>query len=248
MVKALSAQAGRTGIFSDFDGTLARIVDDPTQAEPVPGAVDALHALAGRYARVGVLSGRPAAFLRKHLDGGGLFLSGLYGMETVQDGEVRTVNEAGRWCPVVEALVARAQQEVAPGLLVEDKGLSLTVHYRQHPELQSDARTWAEGAAAATGLVLREARLSYELCPPVSRSKGTVLAEAAKDLSAVCFLGDDRGDLTAFDSLDALASDRATAVRIGVSSPEAPEELLDRADLIVDGPEQAVALLEELLR
>ena len=49
-----------TGVFTDFDGTLAPIVDDPASALPLPGVVDALEALAGRYGRVGVISGRPA--------------------------------------------------------------------------------------------------------------------------------------------------------------------------------------------
>ena len=49
-----------TGVFTDFDGTLAPIVDDPAEARPLPGVVDALAALAGRDGRVVVISGRPA--------------------------------------------------------------------------------------------------------------------------------------------------------------------------------------------
>ncbi|HET7722531.1 MAG TPA: trehalose-phosphatase, partial [Acidimicrobiales bacterium] len=81
----------RTGVFTDFDGTLAPIVEDPAAARPLPGVVDALAALAGRYGRVGVISGRPASFLAEHLGGRGVFLSGLYGLEFVEEGsgEVR---------------------------------------------------------------------------------------------------------------------------------------------------------------
>ena len=78
-----------TGVFSDFDGTLAPIVDDPATAVPLDGVVDALGDLARRYGRVGVISGRPASFLQTHLGGRGLFLSGLYGLEFVEGGTVR---------------------------------------------------------------------------------------------------------------------------------------------------------------
>jgi trehalose 6-phosphate phosphatase len=78
-------------------------------------------------------------------------------------------------------------------------------------------------------------------------SKGTVVAEAAAGLGAACFLGDDTGDLTAFDALDELASAAAATVRVGVRSEEAPEALLRRADLVVDGPHEAVELLRRLV-
>jgi len=65
-----------SGVFTDYDGTLAPIVDDPERAEPLPGAVDALARLARRYARVGVISGRPGAWLAARLGGRGLVLSG----------------------------------------------------------------------------------------------------------------------------------------------------------------------------
>jgi trehalose 6-phosphate phosphatase len=89
--------------------------------------------------------------------------------------------------------------------------------------------------------------MSYELRPPVERDKGTVVADLAAGRGQVCFLGDDRGDLSAFDALDRLAATGVSAVRIGVSSEEAPAELLDRADLVVDGPEGALAVLRALL-
>ncbi|MGH9296766.1 MAG: trehalose-phosphatase, partial [Acidimicrobiales bacterium] len=53
----------RTAILTDFDGTLSPIIAVPESAEPLLGAVEALHRLAARYGFVGVVSGRPAAFL-----------------------------------------------------------------------------------------------------------------------------------------------------------------------------------------
>jgi trehalose 6-phosphate phosphatase len=234
-----------SGVFSDFDGTLAPIVDDPPAARPLPGVVDILGRLAGRYGRVGVISGRPEAFLRDHLGGRGLFLSGLYGLEYVDDdGEVRAIEEAERWREVIERVVAAADEA---GLPVERKGLAVTVHYRTDRSRAEAVKEWVDEQAAATDLAVHPARMSYELRPPMKLDKGTVLADAAAGRRQVCFLGDDTGDLTAFDALDRLAGEGVTVVKVGVQSEEAPDELLERADVTVQGPEGSLRILEALL-
>jgi trehalose 6-phosphate phosphatase len=243
------ADPAGTGVFSDFDGTLAPIVDDPAESRPLPGVVDALGDLARRYGRVGVISGRPAGFLQTHLGERGLFLSGLYGLEFVEEegGTVRPVEEAEPWRTVIEEAAAAADEELPPGVGVERKGLTVTVHFRKDPSLREAAEAWASGHAETSGLVVHGGRMSYELRPPIQRDKGTVLAEAAEGRRQVCFLGDDRGDLEAFDTLDRMAADGATTVKVGVTSPEAPDEILERADVVVDGPEGSLTFLRALL-
>ncbi|PZR93244.1 MAG: trehalose-phosphatase, partial [Candidatus Nephthysia bennettiae] len=58
---------------------------------------------------------------------------------------------------------------------------------------------------------------------------------------------DDHGDLTAFDALDDLADSGVKVMRVAVRSDESPEELLERADLVVDSPSDVVHLLRRLL-
>ncbi len=240
---------GGTGVFTDFDGTLAPIVDDPAAAQPLPGVVDALAALADRYGRVGVISGRPASFLAEHLGGRGVFLSGLYGLEFVEDegGGIQAIEEAAAWREIVEEVAAAGDSALPAGISVERKGLCLTVHHRRDPSLEPASREWVAAKAAETGLVVHLARMSFELRPPLKRDKGTVLAEAAAGRRQVCFLGDDRGDLTAFDTLDHMAAQGATVLRVGVDSPEAPAEILERADIVVEGPEGSLRILRGLL-
>lgn len=238
------AQPSRAAILTDFDGTLAPIVADPAAAVPLPGAVDVLHRLARRYALVGVVSGRPVSYLVGHL-GTDLWLSGLYGLETLDGGRLVEAPEAGIWRPVVGAAVVSAEEEFGPA--VEPKGLSLTVHFRTHPELEPAVRSWAAAEATRRGLVVRSAKASVELHPPVKADKGTVVEAAAAGLDAVCFLGDDVGDLPAFEALDRLAAGGVQVVRVAVSTVEAPRALLARADVVVDGPAGALALLEERL-
>jgi trehalose 6-phosphate phosphatase len=242
------ADPGAAAVFTDFDGTLAAIVDDPATARPLPDVGEVLGGLASRFGRVGVISGRPAAFLLEHLGGHGLFLSGLYGLEEASDDAgVQATPEADRWRTVVEEAACRAEEELGGGRVsVERKGLSVAVHFRTDPSADDRARSWAEGEADRTGLALHPARMSYELRPPVPRDKGSVLADAAAGAAAACFMGDDRGDLTAFDTLDRMAEGGAAALRVGVTNDEAPPELLERADLVVEGPEGALRLLRRL--
>ena len=97
---------------------------------------------------------------------------------------------------------------------VESKGLSLTLHYRGHPDLESQVRELAERQAARSGLSVRTARMSYELHPPIDADKGTALRDVTAGLEAVCFLGDDRGDLPAFVELERLAARQASESEI----------------------------------
>jgi trehalose 6-phosphate phosphatase len=90
--------------------------------------------------------------------------------------------------------------------------------------------------------------MSVELHPPIDEDKGTALRRlAAARRGPVLFMGDDVGDLTAFDLLDELAAAGRDVRRVAVDSPEVPGELRTRADLVVDGPAGAVELLRGLL-
>lgn len=239
----IRADPARTGLFTDFDGTLSVLVDDPAAAVPAPGAVAELERLALRYAVVGVVSGRPVTFLRSRL-GDRLLLSGLYGLESLQDGQLVEAGAAAIWRPIVAAATARAKARF--GDAVEGKGASLTLHFRVQPRLGAAMRAWAVGEEAASGLVVRSAKSSVELHPPLALDKGTVIEGAARELGAVCFIGDDAGDLAAFDALDRLASRGVLAVRVAAATAETPEELLTRADLVVGGPEGVMHLLASL--
>jgi trehalose 6-phosphate phosphatase len=232
-------------VMLDFDGTLSPIVDVAAEARPVDGAVELLDHLAGRLGLVAVMSGRPVDFLRPLLPPS-VVLSGLYGLEVVRDGVRRDLPGAGAWREVV-ADVARISADRGPeGMVVEPKGLSLTLHYRTRPDVAPAVQAWAEAQAARSGLVARPAKMSVELHPPIAADKGTALEALTAGLSAVCYAGDDRGDLPAFDALDRLAAAGVHTLRVAVASPEVPPELADRADLLVDDPGGVLDLLRRL--
>jgi trehalose 6-phosphate phosphatase len=253
-LQTLRADPARTCLITDFDGTLSPIVDDYTAARPLPGAVDTLLTLCGRYGRVAVVSGRPAAFLAERLAvtpplPPSLRVSGLYGLESLDErGAVRVVAAAEQWREPVETAAGRAEASAPRGVRVERKGLSVTLHWRQHPEVERWARGFASAAADGLGLAVHGARRSVELRPPLEVDKGTAVAELASGFAAACYLGDDVGDLPAFAALDGLRAAGARAVKIVAGSDEVPPELVAAADLVLEGPEAALAFLAELVR
>ncbi|HET7481501.1 MAG TPA: trehalose-phosphatase, partial [Actinomycetota bacterium] len=91
--------------------------------------------------------------------------------------------------------------------------------------------------------------LAFELRPPEPFSKSDVILTRSRALGlrAVMFIGDDRVDLPGFDALDELARTGVATVRVAVSSDEVPEDLVARADVVVEGPEGCLDLLSQLL-
>jgi trehalose 6-phosphate phosphatase len=243
------ASPGTSGVFVDFDGTLAAIVEAPDQARPRPGAAALLARLAARYARVAVISGRPVTYLAEHLgDAGDTELIGLYGLQrmTVTGAEPDVEADAAAWRAVVDTVASEAEAVAPKGLAVERKGLAVTFHFRQAPHLASWAADFASDRAAASGLAAHPGKMSWELRPPVPTDKGTVIAELATGLTAVCFVGDDTGDLPAFAALGRLRTEGIDTLAVAVAGPETPGELLALADLTVDGPAGVLDLLETL--
>ena len=176
-----------------------------------------------------------------------MVLVGLYGLEVRRQGERRDLDGGGAWREVVADTATRAEAKGPAGMRVENKGLSLTLHFREAPEIADEVAEWAAAEATRSGLVARTARMSIELHPPIDSDKGSAVEKLARGLTAVLYAGDDEGDLPAFDALDRLAERGVSTIRVAVESSEAPAELLERADLVVNSPEAFVELCDALV-
>ncbi len=236
----------RAAIFTDFDGTLSTLVDHPGDAVLVDGAEPVVRRLAEDAGLFAVVSGRPISYLERRLPEGPV-LSGLYGLEALRNGERDDHPQAGAWREVVTDVRATSEGLGPEGMLVESKGLSLTLHYRAEPGLAMAVQDWAQRQADRSGLVIRPAKMSVELHPPLTTDKGTVVLDLVEEFDPVVFIGDDRGDLPAFEALADLATRGRTILRIAVASREAPREILDQADLVVDDPYATLGLLRGFL-
>jgi trehalose 6-phosphate phosphatase len=218
----------------DVDGTLAPIAATPDLAS-VPEATKAeLRRLVGRYLLVACLSGRAGEDARRLVGVEGVQIVGNHGLEL----DPRAERLAGE--------IAKFRAEV--GLPVEDKGLSLSYHFRQatdEEEARRELEKVAERAVAA-GLVPRWGRKVLEIRPALAADKGTAVRALIERAGArrALYAGDDATDLDAFAGLE--AAGLVAAVRVAVASDEGPEELRRRADLVLSGPEEVTALLATL--
>ena len=249
----------RSGLCCDFDGTIAPIVVDPQAARPVPAAVVALHEIARELAVVAVISGRPAAFLAERLElesyRSPLRAIGLHGLEECfADGRIERRAGVSAWRPTIETVRDRLQAVLPKDVKVEDKGYGITVHWRsltasgaERESIATTTRELVRTVASEYGLVPRMGKASVELVLPLGIDKGTVVSELCTGLDRAAYLGDDLGDLRAFGALDRLrARSGLGSVKIAVNGADAPRELLEEADLVLDGPHATAGFLAAL--
>jgi trehalose 6-phosphate phosphatase len=231
-LRLLAAEPARAAVLLDVDGTLAPIVTRPEDAEVPEDVRQELARLAGRYALVACVSGRPATEVERLVAVEGVAVVGEHGLELEP--------EAAAWADRVAAF-ARGVDWPA-----EQKPLSVSFHFRRADD-EDAARAYLTRVAAAAeteGLVPRWGRMVLEVRPPVAADKGTAVRALVTraGVRRALYAGDDRTDLDAFHGLDVLE----LGVRVAVGSPEAPPELLAAADLVVDGTDGVRDLLRRL--
>jgi trehalose 6-phosphate phosphatase len=248
-IQALAEDPARSGLVLDFDGVLSPIVEDPT-ASAMPERVAAtLARLAPALGLLAVLSGRPVEFLAERVRVSGVRLLGSYGIEQIWDGVRRVDPEVRKWLgPVQEA--SRALRDLlaaSPGIRVEEKPVSVAVHWRQAPDRAAAAgevRRATERLAAETGLRPEPGKLVEELRPPLDVDKGSAVSAlmAGEKLTTIAYAGDDLGDIPAL-----LAVREAGGYALVVDhGSETDPRLLELADQTCDGTEGFAVWLAEL--
>lgn len=248
---AIVRDPGRALIALDYDGTLAPIVDVPSQARPHPAALPALRRLAAGVGTLAIITGRPAPAaveLGGFGDIPGLIVIGHHGWERWEAGVLTSPPSP----PGVEVARDRLPKILAgapDGTWVEDKGHALVVHTRRTADPEQALRMLAAplaDLAAETGLTSAPGRMVIEV-RPLGIDKGTGLTDLAieRDAASVLFAGDDLGDLPAFAAVRALRASGRQGVTVASASGEVTA-LAEAADLVVDGPDGVSALLVAL--
>jgi trehalose 6-phosphate phosphatase len=224
----------QSAIVLDVDGTLAPIVSRPELAAVPEGTRAELRRLVARYLLVACVSGRTGTDAERVVGVAGIRYVGNHGLELLPDADD------------LSSRIAAFRDAV--GREVEDKGLTLSYHFREARD-EAKARAELEDVAArarAEGLVARWGRKVLEIRPPVEADKGTAVRELLRESSAgrALYAGDDVTDLDAFTGLAASGLDHF--VRVAVASDEGPRELAARADLVLHTPVEMAELLARL--
>jgi trehalose 6-phosphate phosphatase len=233
LLRELASNPLSAAILLDIDGTLAPIVDVPTDAA-VPRETRAeLQRLHRRYGLLACISGRPSESAAAVVGLPELVYVGEHGLELAP--------EAPAWRERLHGFAATVAWDD-----VELKPLSVSFHYRRADD-EGEALRMLEAVATRgrdEGLVARWGRKVLELRPPLEAHKGTAVRQLLdeRNLRRALYAGDDATDLDAFRGLDGLE----LGVRIAVGSAEGPPELRQAADLIVGSPAELLGVLREL--
>lgn len=178
----------------DYDGTLAPITEHPDQAVMRAETRKLLASLASAYPCV-VLSGRSSDDVGAKLQG--IPIARIIGNHGADVGAHR--DEARRQVEEWKAVMEPALSAFA-GLWLEDKGLSLAIHYRQASRKDEARRHILEAAGKLQSARVSGGKQVVNLTLCGAPNKGDALAHERDRLqcTGVFFIGDDDNDEDAF--------------------------------------------------
>jgi len=228
---------GCVGLFLDIDGTLAPIQEDPFTVAITPAVRDAIATLA-RSMTVVAISGRSVQSSYAIVGVDGITYVGNHGSQWLRDG-------VGRLLPEAEPFVAEARQIAEagraalghiPGVIVEGKETSVSLHYRATADRVAAARAiddFIRDTPRTERFVRIEGKLIVDLRPAIDVSKGTALASlvSSEGMRNVLVLGDDTTDIDGFVALRGLRdAGQVDGLAIAVRSEGTQAAVLDAAD------------------
>ena len=201
-------------LLSDYDGTLTPIVSRPEEAILSPEVREKLYALAQKpTSSVGIISGRSLSELKSMVAIEGIYYAGNHGLEIEGPG-IKFVSQPAELARATIKDLAR-QLSVAldsiAGVIVEDKGLSLSVHYRLVKKSEENLVAETFQQVISPSLNEGKVRVSsgkkvWEVRPPIDWHKGKAVAAITREIKALLklepiltiYLGDDTTDEDAF--------------------------------------------------
>ena len=229
-----------TALFLDLDGTLAAIAPRPEDVGPEPWRTSLLCELGERLGgKLAVISGRSLQEVDRILQGSVQAVAAVHGLvRRKADGTI----EQAPADPALDEARSRLESmaRAHPDLQLEDKDLSIALHYRQAPQLGVRVRDEAQSIAAENGLKLQLGDMVAEICTP-GVDKGAALKafmrEAPFERATPVFVGDDMTDEDGFRAARALGG---VSVLVGPMRPTA-------ADLRLESVPEVRAWLEAAL-
>ncbi len=204
-------------LLSDYDGTLTPIVGRPEEAILAPGVKEKLRALAEKSSfSVGIISGRALAEIESMVGIERIYYAGNHGLEIEGPGLkfVSPTAEVAREQMKELAWQLAANLGGIEGIIIEDKGLSLSVHYRLiRPGVENQAaeifHQLTEPLSDEGKIKITSGKKVWEVRPPIDWHKGKAVEAIRREIKTLLnleqpmtiYLGDDTTDEDAFRAL-----------------------------------------------
>jgi len=249
-LESLKNEPAVTGIFSDLDGTLSKIVPTPGEAIISDGMRNAIKELAKKYPVVGIVSGRDSDDAKRIVGIEDIIYVGNHGLEWIEGDKQEIAPEASPFIKLANDL----QKQISDllngfNLLVEKKKLGVAIHYRLEEDKEGAQRhinKIIEPLLSKHPLKKAEGRFVIELKPDIPVNKGIAITTIAskKGIKKGIYLGDDVTDLDAFRALKKLRNEEGfESILIGVVSTEGPAKIAKEADYLLKNVDQVEELL-----
>lgn len=245
------------GLAFDIDGTLSSIAPTPDEAVVYPGVLPLLER-AKKRAHVAIMTGRSIDDGAAMLNLDGLIYIGTHGLEWSEGlpwlHPVEVVPEAMGFYEPGKYLLDLVEQHLSelPGVIVQRKRIGGSIHYRLSPDHRETRRkliSLLEQPARQVNMSLSEGKQIVEIRVPLPVHKGKALRQFVQRcaLHSIVFAGDDRTDLDAVVEITKMRKEGIPAVSIVVQHHDTLSDLLEMADIVVQGVPGMVELLREIV-
>jgi len=242
-------------LLCDYDGTLTAIEDSPEMAKLTNETRELLSALVHKPGLViGIISGRALADIRERVSILGIVYAGNHGFEIVGPG-VQFIHplteEIGSILRMMGAVLERTAGKIR-GVLVENKGMTLSVHYRlvdetQLPKVNSIFENTVDTARKMGKIKTTSGKKVHEIRPAIDWHKGKAVElivnryspAGRKQQALPMYLGDDLTDEDAFKAVNTLG---------GISILIGDANQASAADYYLNSTSEVNSFLAELLK
>lgn len=242
------------GLFLDIDGTISLLAATPQQAVIAPGLRTLLKALSA-HIHVIIISGRTLVDARRMIGVDGLTYVGSHGLAHWVEGREELDDSVLPYVRLAQqAMVELAGLRRIDGILFEEKGTGLAIHYRltrQPEQARADILRAIAAAGSAAHFDLLEGVKVVELRPRLGLNKGTSVRSLTNRfrLEGLLYAGDDLTDIEAFEAVrDLRRGGRIDGLAVCVHHPDASPLVEAASDYAVDGVAGATQLLEYIYR